>query len=94
MKMDKIKTVDPLEKENLKLRTELMCLGNINQDLSKDYGGLKKRKEIISHLKYLTNRKEEKENNLKYFEEGQIAALKWILGFKENTKIEEIIGVD
>ncbi len=90
--MEEIKKISPLEKENLLLRSKCMTLNNINQILQEKYNGLKNKNEIIKQIKLISACREEKQNNLYYYEDGQLAALKWCLGFREDTKLEDVLG--
>ena len=80
-----------LKKENLVIKAERLSLKQLNKLITNDYKGLKNKKEILKKLKFINSDQEEKFNNLHYFEDGEMASLKWILGFSEDTKIEEII---
>ena len=80
-----------LKKENLLLKAEKLSLKALNSLMNENYSQLKDKKEIIKKLQHIKGWQEEKINNLHYFEDGQISALKWVLGFNEETTIQEII---
>lgn len=79
---------DSKDREIIKLKANVLSLEQQNKLLHEKYGTIKSRHEIIRELKYLI--KVPAGGNMKIYEEGQIKALLFVLGYPEGTKLEEI----
>lgn len=80
-----------VQKYVLELETNNLVLSKQNDLLQENFNGVKKKKEIIKQINFISNTKEEKYNNLHFYEEGKIASLLWTLGLPETTNIKELI---
>lgn len=74
--------------EIFKLKATIFSLEQQIKLLNEKYGVLKSREEILKELRYLM--KVPSEGNMKLYEEGQIKALLFVLGYPEGTKLNEI----
>lgn len=74
--------------EIFKLKATIFSLEQQIKLLNEKYGVLKTREEILKELRYLM--KVPSEGNIKLYEEGQIKALLFVLGYPEGTKLNEI----
>lgn len=83
-----IPKTDDKEREILKLKAKVLSLEQQNRLLYEKYGAIKSRHEIIRELKYLI--KVPSSGTMKVYEDGQIKALLFVLGYPENTKLEDI----
>lgn len=83
-----IPKTDDKEREILKLKAKVLSLEQQNRLLYEKYGAIKSRHEIIRELKYLI--KSPSNGTMKVYEDGQIKALLFVLGYPENTKLEDI----
>ncbi len=79
---------DDKDREILKLKAKVLSLEQQNKLLYEKYGAIKSRHEIIRELKYLI--KAPSSGTMKVYEDGQIKALLFVLGYPENTKLEDI----
>lgn len=79
-----------VQKYVLELETKNLVLSNQNDLLKEDYNGVKKKTEIIKQINFISGTKEEKFNNLHFYEEGKIASLLWSIGLSETTNIKEL----
>ena len=79
------------QKYILQLEANNLALSKQNDLFQENFGGLKEKTEIIKQINFLSKTKEERYNNLHFYEEGKIAALLWILGLNETTDIEELV---
>lgn len=79
---------DDKDREILKLKAKVLSLEQQNKLLYEKYGAIKSRHEIIRELKYLI--KVPSSGTMKVYEDGQIKALLFVLGYPENTKLEDI----
>lgn len=80
-----------VQKYVLELETNNLVLSKQNDLLKEDFNGVKKKTEIIKQINFISNTKEEKYNNMHFYEEGKIASLLWALGLPETAKIEELV---
>lgn len=83
-----IPKTDDKEREILKLKAKVLSLEQQNKLLYEKYGAIKSRHEIIRELEYLI--KAPSNGTMKIYEDGQIKALLFVLGYPENTKLEDI----
>lgn len=83
-----IPKTDDKDREILKLKASVLSLEQQNKILNEKYGTIKSKCEILRELKYLM--KVPSGGNMKIYEEGQINALLFVLGYPENTKLEDI----
>lgn len=74
--------------EIFKLKATIFSLEQQIKLLNEKYGALKSREEILKELRYLMI--VPSEGNMKLYEEGQIKALLFVLGYPEGTKLNEI----
>lgn len=74
--------------EIFKLKATIFSLEQQIKLLNEKYGVLKSREEILKELRYLMI--VPSEGNMKLYEEGQIKALLFVLGYPEVTKLNEI----
>lgn len=74
--------------EIFKLKATIFSLEQQIKLLNEKYGVLKSREEILKELRYLMI--VPSEGNMKLYEEGQIKALLFVLGYPEGTKLNEI----
>ena len=68
----------------LQLESLNLAITQQNDLLNANFKGLKNKTDIIKQLNYTYKTKEEKHNNMHFYEEGKIASLLWILGLPEN----------
>lgn len=68
----------------LQLESLNLAITQQNDLLNENFKGLKNKTDIIKQLNYTYKTKEEKHNNMHFYEEGKIASLLWILGLPEN----------
>lgn len=83
-----------VKKYILNLESALFTTAKQNELLNENFKGLKNKREIIKQINYIYKTKEEKFNNLHFYEEGKIASLLWVLGLPENindNEIEELV---
>ncbi len=82
-----------VQKYVLELETNNLVLSKQNDLLQENFNGVKNKKEIIKQINFISNTKEEKYNNLHFYEEGKIASLLWSIGLSETTNIKELKDV-
>lgn len=82
-----------VQKYVLELETNNLVLLKQNDLLQENFNGVKNKKEIIKQINFISNTKEEKYNNLHFYEEGKIASLLWSIGLSETTNIKELKDV-
>ena len=73
-----------VKKYILQLESINLSIGQQNDLLNENFKGLKNKTDIIKQLNYTYKTKEEKYNNIHFYDEGRIASLLWVLGLPEN----------
>ena len=77
-------------KHILQLESLKLAISQQNDLLNENFKGIKNKTDIIKQLNYTYKTKEEKYNNIHFYDEGRIASLLWVLGLPETAKDDEI----
>lgn len=73
-----------VKKYILQLESLNLALGQQNDLLNENFKGLKNKTEIIKEINFTYKTREDKHNNVHFYEEGKIESLLWVLGLPEN----------
>lgn len=68
----------------LQLESFNLAITKQNDLLNENFKGLKNKTEIIKEINFIYKTREDKHNNVHFYEEGKIEALLWVLGLPEN----------
>lgn len=74
----------------IQLESLNLAISQQNDLLNENFKGIKNKTDIIKQLNYTYKTKEEKYNNIHFYDEGRIASLLWVLGLPETAKDDEI----
>lgn len=73
-----------VKKYILQLESLNLTLGQQNNLLNENFKGLKNKTEIVKEINFIYKTREDKHNNVHFYEEGKIVSLLWVLGLPEN----------
>ena len=80
---------DEKDRELIKLKAKVLSLEQQNKLIHEKYKDLKAKDEILRELRYLMKTPSDS-SSMRLYEEGQIKALLYVLGYSDETTYEEL----